>query len=183
MNKNFKTEEVKIINMINWCIKKWHRYNIRKFIKKYTKNRIINTPILDAGCGYRSNYNEVRLQPYHTLDLCVDLNPTFIGDVTDMNMIKDETYQTVIVTEVLEHVFDYKGALKECYRVLRKGGCLITTTPFWTAIHEKEYQKDYWRFTPRTLKRIFSDVGFKDIEVETTGRKLKPLVIAVRGIK
>ena len=113
MNKNFKTEEVKIINMINWCIKKWHRYNIRKFIKKYTKNRIINPPILDAGCGYRNNYNEVKLQPYHTLDLCVDLNPTFIGDVTDMNMIKDETYQTVIVTEVLEHVFDYDGALKE----------------------------------------------------------------------
>jgi hypothetical protein len=30
---------------------------------------------------------------------------------------------------------------------------------------------------------MFSDSGFKDIEVETAGRKLKPLVITVRGIK
>jgi SAM-dependent methyltransferase len=183
MNKKFNSEEVRFFNFISYCIKKYHRYNLRKLIKKYTKERIINSPVLDVGCGYRSNYNEVKLQPYHTLDLFEDLNPTFIADVTNMDCVKDSSYETVIMTEVLEHIFDYDSALSECYRVLKRGGRLITTTPFWVGIHEKKYQKDYWRFTPKTLNKIFKRAGFKNISIETRGRKLKPFVISVIGMK
>jgi predicted SAM-dependent methyltransferase len=176
--------------MIKNFQKRWYfiagriaRYFIRKFIKKYTSQKIIKSPILDAGCGYRNNYPEIKLIPYDTLDLHAALNPTYVGDVTDMSMIKDNTYKTVIMTEVLEHVFDYNGALKESYRILKSGGYLITTTPFGVRIHEKDYQKDYWRFTPRTLKKLFENAGFKNVICETAGRKLNPLVVSVQGIK
>ena len=42
----------------------------------------------------------------------------------------DATFRHVISQEVLEHVPDYRAALKECARVLEPGGKLLFTVPF-----------------------------------------------------
>lgn len=41
----------------------------------------------------------------------------------------DEPFDTVILSEVLEHVADERGVLRECARVLRPAGRLLITTP------------------------------------------------------
>lgn len=46
----------------------------------------------------------------------------------------------IVHNDVLEHVFDYKKALEELYRVLRKGGTLIFTCPFFFRL-DREIQK------------------------------------------
>ena len=46
----------------------------------------------------------------------------------------------IVHNDVLEHVFDYKKALEELYRVLRKGGALIFTCPFFFRL-DREIQK------------------------------------------
>lgn len=40
------------------------------------------------------------------------------------------TFDFIVSLEVLEHVPDYKAALRECVRVLRPGGVLLLTAPF-----------------------------------------------------
>ncbi len=47
----------------------------------------------------------------------------------------DQSFNFVICNHVLEHVIDYKKALKEIYRVLKKNGIAILQTPFSQILH------------------------------------------------
>ena len=42
---------------------------------------------------------------------------------------KDESFDVVIVGEILEHVLNIDISISECVRVLKKGGTLLTSTP------------------------------------------------------
>jgi len=42
---------------------------------------------------------------------------------------RDETFDTILCTEVIEHVNDQNKAIKEMFRVLKFGGVLVITTP------------------------------------------------------
>lgn len=60
----------------------------------------------------------------------------------------DGVFDGVVLTEVLEHCVDPKAAMAEVFRVLRPGGLLLVTSPYFWPEHgiEGEY-RDYWRFT------------------------------------
>ena len=66
-------------------------------------------------------------------------------DISDMPDIKNESYDCIIACDVLEHVPNDTGAIKEAYRILRKGGYCIFTVP----------QKD-------NLKITFEDLSVVD---------------------
>lgn len=56
-------------------------------------------------------------------------------DLTALSF-KDGTFDLVITQDVFEHVFDYKRAFAEIWRVLAQGGRLVFTLPFfWTQEH------------------------------------------------
>ncbi len=59
--------------------------------------------------------------------------------ITELSFSKC-SLDVIVHNDVLEHVFDYKKALEELYRVLRKGGTLIFTCPFFFRL-ERELQK------------------------------------------
>jgi SAM-dependent methyltransferase len=50
-------------------------------------------------------------------------------DLTKLSF-KDNQFNVVISLEVLEHIPDYKTALKEIYRVLKSGGTFVFSVPF-----------------------------------------------------
>lgn len=43
----------------------------------------------------------------------------------------DASFDTIVHSDVLEHVYDHRLALAECRRVLRPGGALLFTVPFF----------------------------------------------------
>ena len=57
---------------------------------------------------------------YQPADLKLDIQQTGL---------KDESYDVVVCNHVLEHVDDFRQALREMYRILRKGGPLICSFP------------------------------------------------------
>lgn len=50
-------------------------------------------------------------------------------DISDMWEIPGDSYDIVIASDVLEHVFDYQRAIREIYRILRPGGTAVITVP------------------------------------------------------
>jgi ubiquinone/menaquinone biosynthesis C-methylase UbiE len=68
--------------------------------------------------------------------------------------VLDGSIDTVLSTEVLEHVPDPRSLVTEMARVLKPGGHLLLTVPFIQPLHE--LPSDYYRFTPSSL-RLFAE--------------------------
>jgi len=78
---------------------------------------------------------------------------------------KSESFDTVLSTQVLEHVPEPKKMLEEVYRVLKNGGCLILTAPMIWGLHE--IPNDYYRYTEYGLRYLAESIGFKVVYIGT----------------
>ena len=113
-----------------------------------------NSKILDVGCGSGYFLFDI-LKKYHTIDIFlvgIDISKHNIGCLIDRvkedsktNILgihgstqelpfRNNTFEIVICSEVLEHLYDPEGALKEINRVLKSGGRLLISTPSRTAL-------------------------------------------------
>jgi len=57
----------------------------------------------------------------------------------------------------LEHVFEVKTAFSNLCAITKD--VVIVVVPFSQVQHENEAYKDYWRFTPTCLRKLFEDNG------------------------
>jgi SAM-dependent methyltransferase len=85
-----------------------------------------------------------------------------------------DDYDVVICEQVLEHVVDPWGAVRNLAALCRPGGHVIVTTPFLVKIHELPLygMRDYWRFTPRGLRLLLEGAGLDVVSVGTWGNRL-----------
>ena len=107
-----------------------------------------NLRILDAGCGEGHLLQKLHERyPEHTYT-GIDITDIALqkakercpfADIRSMDLTQlswsDATFDVVIITEVLEHIFEYEDVLRECKRVLKNGGSFIITFPhesLWT---------------------------------------------------
>ncbi|MEX0650107.1 MAG: class I SAM-dependent methyltransferase [Candidatus Andersenbacteria bacterium] len=111
--------------------------------------------VRDAGCSYKSiDFKETHPE----LDK--------VGDIQDMSF-EDNSFDTVLCVEVLEHVPYPAKALKEFYRVLRPGGKVIITVPHLGYLHNEPY--DFYRYTKYGLEVLVTDAGFRIKTIEPSG--------------
>lgn len=132
--------------------------------------------LLDAGCG-KMPYKKFilsnsKVKEYIGLDiesaLVYDdaIKPNYVWDGIKMPF-DDTSFDTVMATEVLEHVPDLKVYLNEIYRVLKKEGVFFFTVPFLWPLHEVPH--DEYRYTPFSLEKQLKNAGFSTIEIKATG--------------
>ncbi len=125
---------------------------------------------LDVGCG-RKPYEKtffVGAEKYTGMDYLTDRStPDVVGSATDIPL-SDATFDTVVCTEVLEHVADPLKALREMYRVLKPGGYLILSTPMYWPRHEVPY--DYFRYPYDGLLHLVNTSGFELVQLFNRGR-------------
>lgn len=91
------------------------------------------------------------------------------GDITDKPK-KTRQYDFVYSVDVLEHITDYRSALRHMYALLKPGGRLYLHTP---AEHQKRFFRkfDTWEhedhvregFDPGTLTRDLKKCGFRSV--------------------
>jgi SAM-dependent methyltransferase len=89
-------------------------------------------------------------------------------DVQNLTGYSDESYDAVVLDNILEHVPDPFKAVAELRRILKPGGVCISATPFIIRIHEVPH--DYWRFTHDGLKLLFRD--FSSVDVFAWGNRV-----------
>ncbi|MFC7671415.1 methyltransferase domain-containing protein [Hymenobacter humi] len=84
---------------------------------------------------------------------------TFIGDLSAAPHLPSEAFDCVILTQTLHLIYDFKAALRTCYRILKPGGTFLMTVPGITPIDKGEWKETwYWSFTDKALHRLLGEV-------------------------
>ncbi|MFZ1702565.1 MAG: methyltransferase domain-containing protein [Pyrinomonadaceae bacterium] len=147
----------------------WSRVRLDDAIAEHAK--LAHGTLLDIGCGAKP-YAAI-FEPFVEKYIGLEYSPEsgyrgnkadFCGDAGALPL-DNECVDTILCTEVLEHVPDPEGAISEFARVLKPGGTVITTAPFVYPIHDKY---DFFRYSPDGVKVIMERYG---LTVET----VKPL--------
>lgn len=80
-----------------------------------------------------------------------------VGEAEDLSTHRDNTYDTVICAEVLEHLYDPLPAIEEAYRVLKKDGVYLVTIPHTESFMCEDRLGDYHQqnFSLEILDTLF----------------------------
>jgi SAM-dependent methyltransferase len=113
-----------------------------------------------------------RLQPYRPLleartrsYVAVDLQTTplvNVGAAAEALPFRDEQFDFVICTQVLEYLPNPAAAVAEIRRVLCKGGHLFLSAP---SVFPRTNEKECWRFLPEGLRHLLRE--FESVEVSS----------------
>lgn len=86
----------------------------------------------------------------------------------------DNTFDSILTSEVLEHIYNLEDILKELNRVLKPGGKILITVPF--AWNEHEMPNDFGRYTSLGFAALLERNGFTVVSLEKTTGFVESLV-------
>lgn len=135
------------------------RFYIERFLtenKKYIKGHCLE--LLEN--NYTIKYGGNNILKSDILDL--DLNnkrANIFGDLKNLkNIINDNSYDCVILTQVLQFIDNCQEAISECYRILKPGGALLITVPCLGRMDcASGVEGDFWRFTSASINYLLKD--------------------------
>jgi len=150
------------------------RPRIRAFLERYRTDG----KTLDIGCGNRLYGdlfpNAVSVDRAPREGVTVDV----VADAHDLRAFGDGSFDTVLCTEVLEHLHTPAQAIAEFRRVLRPGGTLLLTTRFVYPLHDTP--GDYYRFTKYGLRHLLRD--FEIVELIEEAGTVETLAVLCQRI-
>jgi len=165
------------------------KYHIWKEFKKYSKK---DCKILDIGSGISPVSPDMKNTKF--ADISVDAvkflkERGFNSEMEDITKLKEknESYDVVLCSEVLEHVPDWEKGLKEIKRVLKKDGIAIITIPvykkYWNI--DDDFVKHVQRFEPDKFRESAEKLGFKIIKERPIGSRAERnlTVLIVKAFK
>lgn len=140
------------------------RYISKKYIHKllFSIKNYAHGKMLDIGCGlkpYESLFED-QVNNYIGMDWPAAPGKAKLDIVADALAlpILNNSVDTVLATELIEHLPDPEQFIAEVSRVLRKNGFFILSFPFMEALHEEP--RDYFRFTHHGIRVILERNGF-----------------------
>lgn len=157
--------------------------------KKFEMYRQTNN-ILDVGCGqgwlldiamqhnwkcYGTEFSKIAFRK------CADKGIIMAEGVLNTNNYAKESFDVIILSEVIEHINNPLEELNKIFSLLRKGGLLYITTPNFNGYLRYQLKDKYniigypehlGYFTRKTLNDVLKRSGFKKIKLETTGVSL-----------
>lgn len=123
---------------------------------------------LDLGAG-NAKYRQIikpHTSKYVTFDMVPGPNIDVVGDILNLSFSND-SFDTVISTQVLEHVRKPWVMVSEVSRVLKSGGIAIVSAPFLVPYHADPH--DYFRYTKEGMSSLFIENGFDVLECNSYG--------------
>lgn len=134
-------------------------------LAEYGKNK----KVLDAGAGRLAYRHLIKLFTNNYTSSDFKRTHDELDVVTDIEKMsfKDQTFDLVFCSQVLEHVPHPNKALAEINRILKNKGKVVITVPLLGYIHNAPY--DFYRYTKFGLETLATDNGFKVIKLEELG--------------
>ncbi|MBN2006825.1 MAG: class I SAM-dependent methyltransferase [Anaerolineae bacterium] len=127
--------------------------------------------ILDVGCGDGRRLAEMKKCGWDVLGL--DLDPaaaTFAHDTFGISVqvgtleeanFPTETFDAVIASHVIEHIFDPISFLTHCYEILKPGGRLVMVTPNSKSTGHWSYKANWIGLDPPRHLHVFSQESLR----------------------
>jgi SAM-dependent methyltransferase len=120
--------------------------------------------------GGRKPYVDLfTVEQYVGIEMPVTLSRSTVIDVYASGLhlpFASGSFDSVLSTEVLEHVPEPKQLFSEAARVLKEGGYLLLSAPQTWGLHEVPY--DFYRYPPYGLRYLAEKVGFRVIDTWAT---------------
>jgi SAM-dependent methyltransferase len=141
------------------------RHLLKKQIQEFGHYVVGRT--LDVGAGGFSRYEKFfNSSEYVKMDIGADDNLDVVGSADNIPL-DDNSFDSVVSTQVFEHLRDPFKAATEIARVLKTGGVCLLTVPQWNELHEEPH--DYYRYTKFGISEIFEKRGFETIVIDQRG--------------
>lgn len=126
-------------------------------------NHSLRGEVLDVGGGRNPDYFSYFQKEHMTSLRSIDGSSHQIDFETDPLPFADKSIDTVILSNVLEHIYNHSFLVAEIKRILTQKGRVVGFVPFWVGYHADPH--DYFRYTNEALVRIFGDAGFTHISI------------------
>jgi SAM-dependent methyltransferase len=124
---------------------------------------LLSGNLLDVGCGTKPYQKLFTTSTYIGLEYDTEVaRKRGIADTYYDGKrfpFEDQKFDSVLCNQVLEHVFTPDTFVGELARVVKPGGHLLLTVPFFWDEHEQPY--DFARYTTFGLKAILERNGFR----------------------
>jgi SAM-dependent methyltransferase len=118
---------------------------------------------LDVGCGKKPYQALFGCSEYIGLEIDTQENrKNKAADYYYNGIIfpfRDNEFDSILISQVFEHVFHPNEFLKEVNRVLKQHGVILMTVPFVWDEHEQPY--DYARYSSFGIKSVLEKNGFE----------------------
>ena len=146
-------------------IYKTGRIELYEQIRRHAK--FIKGRVLDVGAGGFSRYKDLfNFDEYVKMNIESGKNTDLVGKVENIPT-EDNSFDSIVCTQVLGDVYELHKAFSEFYRVLKTGGTLLVTENLFDSLHDEP--NDFWRFTQHSLRRLAEDAGFEVKVLECRG--------------
>ncbi len=144
MKKSIKKQD-EIYDSRNF--KGYKKHRLKKILNFIPKSKNIN--FLDVACGEGQFYDELKKFRKNITYNGLEFSTKQVSlakskkynvkkhDLTEKWPFEDNSFDIVFASEIIEHIFDTDYFSSECYRVLKKGGILILTTPNIAALGDR----------------------------------------------
>lgn len=142
---------------------------IKQFLLEQRKLMPENSRVLDAGAGSRPYEPIFSGLVYESTDMPGGFYDTrhdfecFLDSIPQA----DNTYDIVLLTQVLEHVPSPTAVLKEVQRILKPGGKLLLSVPLNGPLHGEPWH--FFHFTHHGIVQLAKNSNLQVIELEKVG--------------
>lgn len=148
------------------------RLYIAQFLAKHSSD--IRGRVLEVkDPGYTRHFGGDRVDRIDVVDIDpANKQATVLADLQSAPGIAADTYDCIVLTQVLPVVFDVHGVIATLHRILKPGGVLLLTVPgpFSPCFAGDAYEQFYWAFYPPTIRRLLTTRFLPErVEVEARG--------------
>jgi hypothetical protein len=156
------------------------RFYIERFLALHQAN--VHGHVLEVGdARYTSMFGEGRVTQSSVLH-AEGGNPKagIVGDLTKGLPGHEQSFDCLILTQVLPFMFDISAAASTIRGLCRDGATALVTVPGISQVSRYDMDRwgDYWRFTALSARKLFADVfGDENVDVVEYGNVLAAVAL------
>lgn len=118
--------------------------------------------------GHFGNSNLFKDAEYLTADVDPQYKTDYTFDIAGYTFPLEiaETIDCLILSNTIEHIYDFRRAIQNSYTLLRPGGYFIVDSPWIIPYHAEDNFEDYWRISAKAFEAVLRDCGFVEIQTK-----------------